>query len=134
MSALEPFFSRLAELGGLSPTTAALAVGLILGFTLRSLFSRRATTTSFDPPLHASIESASATPSSLFRQRQEAASDFARHESLRQLVVDEKQLLEIRQLLKSGNKIAAIKLFREATNVGLAEAKSAIEAIERTLP
>lgn len=33
--------------------------------------------------------------------------------------------------LKSGNKIMAIKLFREATGVGLAEAKAAVEAMER---
>ena len=37
---------------------------------------------------------------------------------------------EIRQLLSSGNKIAAIKRYREETGVGLAEAKSAVEALE----
>ncbi|MBI1313581.1 hypothetical protein GC176_20000 [bacterium] len=43
---------------------------------------------------------------------------------------------EIRELLASGNKIAAIKRFREETGVGLAEAKAAVEALEagRTLP
>jgi ribosomal protein L7/L12 len=37
---------------------------------------------------------------------------------------------QIRELLASGDKIAAIKRFREATSVGLAEAKAAVEALE----
>jgi ribosomal protein L7/L12 len=35
--------------------------------------------------------------------------------------------------LKSGNKINAVKLYREQTGVGLKEAKDAIDALERTL-
>jgi ribosomal protein L7/L12 len=38
---------------------------------------------------------------------------------------------EILALLAAGNKIQAIKRFREETGTGLAEAKSAVEAIER---
>jgi ribosomal protein L7/L12 len=38
---------------------------------------------------------------------------------------------EIRDDLDSGNKIAAIKRYRELTGLGLAEAKAAIEAFER---
>jgi ribosomal protein L7/L12 len=37
----------------------------------------------------------------------------------------------IRSLLTRGQKIAAIKLYREQTGVGLAEAKNAVERIER---
>jgi ribosomal protein L7/L12 len=42
----------------------------------------------------------------------------------------------VRSLLDAGQKIAAIKAFREATGAGLAEAKEAVEALERggTLP
>ena len=36
----------------------------------------------------------------------------------------------IRQALLAGSKIEAIKLYRAATNVGLAEAKAAVEKIE----
>lgn len=36
---------------------------------------------------------------------------------------------EIRQLLDSGNKIQAIKIYREKTGAGLAEAKNAVEAL-----
>ena len=36
----------------------------------------------------------------------------------------------IRELLASGNKIAAIKRYREETGVGLAEAKAAVESLE----
>jgi hypothetical protein len=38
---------------------------------------------------------------------------------------------DIQQLVNSGKKINAIKLYRERTGVGLAEAKDAIEAFER---
>ncbi|MGE0453428.1 MAG: ribosomal protein L7/L12 [Vicinamibacteria bacterium] len=41
------------------------------------------------------------------------------------------QLAEVRRLAAADQKIAAIKLFRELTGVGLAEAKAAVEAFER---
>ena len=37
---------------------------------------------------------------------------------------------EIRELLASGDKIAAVKRYREETGVGLAEAKAAVESLE----
>jgi ribosomal protein L7/L12 len=40
---------------------------------------------------------------------------------------------EIRDLIRHGRKIEAIKRMRDATGMGLAEAKDAVEAIERTL-
>jgi ribosomal protein L7/L12 len=42
----------------------------------------------------------------------------------------EQLLAEIRRHLAAGNKIEAIKHYREATGVGLAEAKGAVERIE----
>lgn len=36
----------------------------------------------------------------------------------------------IRQALLAGSKIEAIKLYRAATNIGLAEAKAAVEKLE----
>jgi ribosomal protein L7/L12 len=38
---------------------------------------------------------------------------------------------ELRAELAAGNKIAAIKLLREATGLGLKEAKDAVERMER---
>ncbi len=38
---------------------------------------------------------------------------------------------QVRDLLNSGNKITAIKIYREIYNVGLKEAKDAVEAMER---
>ena len=38
---------------------------------------------------------------------------------------------QIRELISDGNKIAAIKLYRETTNLGLKESKDAVEAMER---
>ncbi len=37
------------------------------------------------------------------------------------------------EYLKKGNKIEAIKIYREIHNVGLAEAKNSVEAIEKSL-
>src|SRR5215210_6388051 len=44
------------------------------------------------------------------------------------------KMAEIAQLLHAGNKIAAIKLYREIFGVGLKEAKDAVENIERGAP
>jgi len=44
------------------------------------------------------------------------------------------RLAEIKQALSEGKKIEAIKLFREATGLGLKEAKDAVEALERGDP
>ena len=41
------------------------------------------------------------------------------------------QLAEIQRELAAGHKITAIKLYREATGMGLAESKNAVEAMER---
>jgi ribosomal protein L7/L12 len=41
---------------------------------------------------------------------------------------------DVEAVLQSAGKIAAIKLYRERTATGLAEAKSAVEAIERQSP
>ena len=40
---------------------------------------------------------------------------------------------QIQDALRHGNKIEAIKIYRELTNVGLAEAKRAVEEIESRL-
>ena len=38
---------------------------------------------------------------------------------------------KLQEALRSGNKIEAIKIYRELTGLGLAEAKEAIEKVER---
>jgi ribosomal protein L7/L12 len=45
--------------------------------------------------------------------------------------LEEPSLRELVELVRSGNKIEAIKLYRERTGVGLKEAKDAVEALER---
>ncbi len=42
----------------------------------------------------------------------------------------EAQAQRIKEALFAGNKIEAIKLYRQQTNVGLAEAKAAVEKLE----
>lgn len=58
---------------------------------------------------------------------------IARHIGLGQLEADNVQAPAIVEAIRSGNKILAIKLYREATGVGLAEAKNAVEAQAREL-
>ncbi len=41
---------------------------------------------------------------------------------------------QIKELAAAGNKITAIKLYREVTSVGLKEAKDAVEAMTRGIP
>jgi hypothetical protein len=40
------------------------------------------------------------------------------------------KMSEVRECIKAGNKIAAIKIYREITGLGLAEAKAAVEAMQ----
>ena len=51
-------------------------------------------------------------------------------------MIDENLAEEIRELVSSGNKIAAVKRYREETGAGLAEAKTAVETLAKggTLP
>ena len=42
------------------------------------------------------------------------------------------QLTAVRDTIRAGEKIAAIRLYREYTGLGLAEAKAAVEALEQT--
>jgi ribosomal protein L7/L12 len=48
-----------------------------------------------------------------------------------ELDIDPAVLAEIRKLSDSGNKIEAIKRLREATGLGLAEAKQIVESLDR---
>ena len=47
--------------------------------------------------------------------------------------VSEDKMSAIKEAILSGRKIDAIKLYREATDVGLAEAKEAVERLETEL-
>ena len=48
--------------------------------------------------------------------------------------ISKEQEEQIKELLIKGEKIAAVKLYREITSLGLKEAKDALEAIERGEP
>jgi ribosomal protein L7/L12 len=49
-------------------------------------------------------------------------------------VLEEPSLRELVELVRNGNKILAIKLYRDSTGAGLREAKDAVEALERNDP
>jgi len=51
-----------------------------------------------------------------------------------ELDIDPGVLAEIRKLADSGRKIDAIKRLREATGLGLAEAKNTVESLDRIRP
>jgi ribosomal protein L7/L12 len=48
--------------------------------------------------------------------------------------IDQNTEQQIMEMIATGNKIAAIKLYREITGVALAEAKDAVEAMQRGEP
>ncbi len=48
-------------------------------------------------------------------------------------MLDAATLGEIKNLIRKGQTISAIKIYRERTNCGLREAKDAVESIEKTL-
>ena len=50
------------------------------------------------------------------------------------LIQQAQKLKEVKQLVQNGKMLEAIKLYREITNVGLKEAKDAVEAIQRGEP
>lgn len=52
----------------------------------------------------------------------------------RRVFVTPGELAEIKQLLRDGQRIEAIKLYRQATTLGLKEAKDAVDAIEAADP
>ena len=51
-----------------------------------------------------------------------------------ELEIDPKVLDEVRQLSDAGRKIEAIKVLREATGLGLAEAKQIVESLDQLHP
>jgi ribosomal protein L7/L12 len=51
-----------------------------------------------------------------------------------ELDIDPAALTEIRRLADNGQKIEAIKLLRDATGLGLAEAKEIVESLDRMRP
>lgn len=85
----------------------ALALGIVLGWMLRGVLQP------------------SAPPDSGFGTSSAVTLDSARRPPRDALDA------EVRDLLFSGRKIEAIKHYREATGVGLKEAKDAVEALER---
>lgn len=87
-----------------------LVAGLLLGFLLAKYLLGRARSDLTGPPR------SHAAPRPLVRVGDER--------------IDED---EIRELIRQNRKIEAIKRVRDRTGLGLAEAKDAVEAVERTL-
>jgi ribosomal protein L7/L12 len=57
------------------------------------------------------------------------ALSFYKYQEFYMSGISANQEQQLRELVANGNKIAAIKLYREITNLGLKEAKDAVEAI-----
>ena len=120
---MEDLVKQLADALGMSLVSTSLLLGAVGGFLLRSLFSRRSQSPDpLRPPYH---PSRAATPSSMMASSIAAGTDRSGS-----LGLTAQQGEEIRNFLRQGKKIEAIKRYREITNLGLAEAKSAVEAME----
>lgn len=96
--------------------------GIIIGFLVAKIFSRRAHSSNLSIDAAPGVASASA-----FR----VPSSHASTQIVSSTISIDPQISEqIVTALKKGDKIEAIKLFRAATGAGLTEAKSAVEGIE----
>ncbi len=62
---------------------------------------------------------------------QDAVADIERAMRLEDDTAPDPELSPVLELLRAGNKIAAIKAYRDLTGAGLAEAKDAVETLER---
>src|SRR4051794_11217544 len=116
---MEELIQKIASSLDVSVVTAALVLGFIAGFIFRSLFSRRNKSL---PPMHAarSTSHSNFTDGTAAQFGSTGMSQPSGSKGLSQQQTD-----AIRLLLAKGDKIQAIKMFREITNTGLAEAKSA---------
>ena len=117
---MEELIQQIASSLGLTATSSALLVGAIGGFLLRSAFKSRSDGEPFNPP---SVE--------LQRSMVPPISGGMHQAQANALELTSQQIAEVKELLRQGNKIEAIKHFRQITGTGLAEAKSAVEALER---
>jgi hypothetical protein len=110
--------SRWLQAQGVHPVLG----GIIFGFLLAKIFSRRTDSSKVVIDSSHGLANAGAIRAAISNAGTQIVSS--------KISMDAKVSEQIVDALKKGNKIEAIKVFRNATGVGLTEAKSAIEAIE----
>lgn len=125
---MDELLKSLAATLGISLTNATLLVGVVVGFIIRSVIGSK----SNNPTTGTKSQSRPSSNSSAFSSN--ASIQFSTigggSAQQSQLALNDSQIQEIREFLRKGDKIGAIKRFREISNLGLAEAKSVIDALE----
>lgn len=125
---IETSIHPLATALGMEPVTVALCVGVLGGFVLAKLFSSK-------PPKSSQLTSASlaGTARTTFNTQRPMSitgGSVSLATSEASVEMDLALCSELKRLLKEGNKIEAIKAFREKTNTDLKSAKTLVELFE----
>lgn len=110
-------FSQWFSDRGISPLLAGAVISIFALFAFKFLFRSRA-----DRDVDYG-----ATPRTVTETRAKSRTRVSVHTS--ELDLPPELSAEVIELVKSGNKIQAIKIVREATGLGLKEAKDVVEAL-----
>lgn len=121
MKAISDFFSS----HGIDPFLAGLVAGVLLLVTVRVVFSGGKVSS----PLRLQAGLDGGTLGSTISRTGTTSVRVSVNGAERELTSE--QSAEVLGALRGGNKIAAIKAVREATGLGLKEAKDLVEALER---
>ncbi len=136
----EHAISDVARIIGLSPTLTAFLSGAFLGFVIRGLITSRKS----EVVVHSAARGSSnqnfsmRTPDADVRPLISGVAEMLASHSTNRFIVNiqDKQVeldgSQIAEELQKGNLIAAIKLLREQTGLGLKESKRVVEALEKT--
>lgn len=117
----------LSENLGISIEYCFLIVGFLFGLIVRGLLVPRQPV---QAELRAGLSANSARNSALLKKD----AKLSIMTTSTQLEIPPQEIEKIVALLRSGSVIEAIKAVRAATNLGLAEAKSVVDALQRANP
>lgn len=122
---------QIADFVGIDIVYGYLAIGIVIGLVIGRLSKRSAAA---EPArIGGGLVTRSAGPSAPAQAgtRIRSASSVDLEVNGQKIDIDPETMAEVHRLSGEGNKIEAIKLLREATGLGLAEAKQLVEAFER---
>jgi hypothetical protein len=126
---MHSFAQTIASMFGETVETGYLIIGLALGFVLGFVLGRRRPIHITSSPHHSDIKSSTSTNKAPRTLDQSLSSSEHSFKSSNHFNLPAQVMTEVRILVMAGNKIQAIKVVREATGLGLAEAKSLVDAL-----
>lgn len=136
---MELVINFLQNTFGLSRDYAFLSVGILIGFILVAFSKPKAkneTIRGVNNHIKSSISfSTDLEPKQFFDSKTNAINTTSATRNIismngNKLNIDDETIENIRKLLQNNDKIQAIKIIREKTGLGLAEAKTLVETLE----